>query len=567
MKSKIILIIGFFLMNFSITCNSSVGNELPRTDKGTNPDHAINIQSSQDLLILTTKWASEFTYLHPAIKVSVTGIKASEVVDLTGQEGNLFFLSNDYYSRIKNESLWNMVVGRDAIVPVINMQNPMLEEINKYGISSEGFFRLFSNPENKEWGILLGNTQKLPVHYYQINDPSIKSVIGDFMNIDPDVIGGITSESVGQMISTVQKDPYGLAFCRLTDILNPDKKGFIDNLTILPIDKNGNGRLDRFEMIYSDLNTFMRGVWVGKYPSSLCRNIYSVSSKTPANKNEIAFLKWVLTDGQQYLNQNGYFDLVYSERQAKVDLLTDNKIYLSSSDENSPFKKTLITLIVIGVIAFLAVMFLRFFKNRKETKPEKIADTTSVFDENSVLLPKGLYFDKSHTWAFMEKNGTVRIGIDDFLQHVTGPVTRIKMKTRGEKITKGDPLLSIIQNGKQLTIYAPVSGTIISYNETLNTESTMINSSPYSDGWIYMIDPSNWLREIQFMIRGDKFSAWLSSEFSRLKDFFASSAMVGPLEYSHVVLQDGGVLKDNLLSDFGPEVWEEFQTKFIDSSK
>ena len=69
------------------------------------------------------------------------------------------------------------------------------------------------------------------------------------------------------------------------------------------------------------------------------------------------------------------------------------------------------------------------------------------------------------------------------------------------------------------------------------------------------------------MIIGDKFSSWLNNEFSRLKDFFASSLKVNALEYSHVLLQDGGAIKDNILADFGPEVWEEFQAKFIDSSK
>ena len=167
----------------------------------------------------------------------------------------------------------------------------------------------------------------------------------------------------------------------------------------------------------------------------------------------------------------------------------------------------------------------------------------------------------------MEKNGTVRIGINDFLQHITGSITRIKMKDRGDKITKGEPLFSIIQNGKQLTIYSPVSGTIITSNDSLGTNSSLLNSLPYSDGWIYMVEPSNWKREIQFMIMGDKFSSWLNNEFSRVKDFLASSVNVKELDYSHVVLQDGGMLKDHVLEDFGPEVWEDFQTRFIDSSK
>ena len=39
------------------------------------------------------------------------------------------------------------------------------------------------------------------------------------------------------------------------------------------------------------------------------------------------------------------------------------------------------------------------------------------------------------------------------------------------------------------------------------------------------------------------------------------------MEYAHVVLQDGGSIHDNILAEFGPEVWEDFQTNFIDSSK
>jgi hypothetical protein len=38
------------------------------------------------------------------------------------------------------------------------------------------------------------------------------------------------------------------------------------------------------------------------------------------------------------------------------------------------------------------------------------------------------------------------------------------------------------------------------------------------------------------------------------------------LDYAQVVLQDGGALKDHALADFGPEVWEDFQVKFIDSA-
>ena len=79
----------------------------------------------------------------------------------------------------------------------------------------------------------------------------------------------------------------------------------------------------------------------------------------------------------------------------------------------------------------------------------------------------------------MKKDGTVKIGIDDFLQHITGYITRIEMKKSGAKIKKGDHLLTIVQKGKQLDIYSPMSGTIKAHNENLRANPSMLNTSPY----------------------------------------------------------------------------------------
>jgi hypothetical protein len=127
-------------------------------------------------------------------------------------------------------------------------------------------------------------------------------------------------------------------------------------------------------------------------------------------------------------------------------------------------------------------------------------------------------------------------------------------------------LLTIVQKGKQLNIYAPISGTIKTINESLITNSSLINSDPYEDGWVYTIEPINWSLEIQFLTMSEKYKIWLTDEFSRLKDFFATVIKTDSPEYA-LVLQDGGVLKDNVLADFGPEIWEDFQTKFIDNNQ
>ena len=140
------------------------------------------------------------------------------------------------------------------------------------------------------------------------------------------------------------------------------------------------------------------------------------------------------------------------------------------------------------------------------------------------------------------------------------------MKECGEKIKKGEHLVTIIQKGKQLNIYSPLTGTITAQNKNLITNAGLLNSSPFTDGWLYIIEPINWSLEIQFMNMAEKYANWLTSEYSRLRDFFASAVRVHVPAFV-TILQDGGVLRDGILAELSPEVWEDFQTKFIDSTR
>lgn len=566
MKNKILLLIGLLLIsfcNFSYCRNENTGKEV--TKNNVPSGGWITIQCSPDLFSLTSTWASEYAKLNPGSRIKVLTNTWSGNDNILNSEGNLFFLSDVSAPSLKNEAIWKMVVGRDIVVPVINSGNPLLKEINEQGISADNLARLFKNHDNLLWSSLLENGD-VPLHYFKTNDASISSILAAFLSLDQVPETGTLVNDGKELVASIQKDPYGLGFCSMNDLMDINGQRIPDNIKLLPIDKNGNGRLDHFEKIYGDQDAFMRGVWIGKYPATLCRNIYSVSSAKPANDEEVAFLKWILTDGQQYLNKDGYSDLVYSERNAKVGLLTENKIFANSSNASRPFQTAMFILLSIFVAGFIVVVVYRYLSHKKGIVSDTPAAGIPVFDEKSVVVPKGLYFDKSHTWAFMETDGNVRIGIDDFLQHVTGPVTRIKMKYPGELIKKGEKIFSIIQNGKQLTIHSPISGTIKAQNEMLATITSTINTSPYSDGWVYLIEPTNWIRETQFMIMAERYTEWLKYEFSRLKDFFAASLKANTMAYANVVLQDGGNLKDNILSDFGPEVWEDFQTKFIDAS-
>ena len=563
MKRIILLLISVLMLN----CGN-VRSITPVKENTTSFGDSIKVLSTPDLYNLSVTWAGEYSRLYPETKIRVISMSDARMVDNLKNEGSIGFVSNEYYSGFISESLWKVVVGRDVIVPVINSKNPFLNEILKHGISPEVITEFLNTSDSKNWGTILKTKQDSPATYYSINDESITKSLAGFLKTNQKKIEGIKVENGEAMISAIQKDPYAIGFCKMVNVFDFKNQTIVESIRLLPIDRNGNGIIDYNEKIYDDFNAFSRGVWIGKYPKTLFSNIYSVSEDRPESEPEKAFLKWVLTDGQQFLYTNGYSDLIVSERQTSVDRLYNAKIYVGANTGEKALLKTLLFIIATVILIGLIIDGVARYKRRKKATVQFEGYVSHpVLDENSLIVPKGLYFDKTHTWAFMEQNGVVKVGIDDFLQHITGTITRIKMKNQGEKVKKGEQILSIIQNGKQLNLYSPISGTIIEQNRALDSNSSIINSSPYNDGWVYKIEPTNWLRENQLLFMAEKHRQFIKNEFSRLKDFLAVTLKADTEKYPQIVLQDGGELRDGILSNLGPEVWEDFQTKFIDPSR
>lgn len=556
MKKLILLLIGAALLfpsqaGIPITAGDSKKAALR---KG-----SMTISCSPDLQKLAASWVSGYTAINPEMKI--------EVVSLTEPDENLAFVSNDYSKALGEGPNWKMVIGRDPIIPVINSGNPLANEIFRQGISKQEFSGIFGNQGTCTWSALLEGGPNIPANIYLIDNESIKATIAGFVSLSPASIKGIAVADSKELLSAIQKDPNAIGFCKLTDIADPSGQIMVGGISLLPIDKNANGKLDYMEKIYDNVTGLSRGIWLGKYPKALNRNIYALSTITPGKENEIDFLKYVLTSGQEFLALNSLSSLSNSERISLIDRLPSP--YRKVQDSGQVNVTQLVITILAGFAIIIAILsfFIRYRKSNNLTGKKIAVQLQRVLNANSISVPKGLFFDKTHTWAFMETDGTIKVGIDDFLQHVTGEITSVKLKKQGEKVKKGDPVFSIVQKGKRLNISAPVSGIILANNPKLFTDSSLLNTSPFADGWIYRIEPTNWIRENQFLFMAEKYSEWIRNEFVRLKDFLTHAIQSDNPEYAYVILQDGGEIKDNILENQPPEVWEDFQTKFIDTSK
>ncbi|MDT8401089.1 MAG: hypothetical protein RQ743_05290 [Bacteroidales bacterium] len=216
------------------------------------------------------------------------------------------------------------------------------------------------------------------------------------------------------------------------------------------------------------------------------------------------------------------------------------------------------------VIAFL-IMIIPFWRalNKPLKVREAIGETLGVLSAAVLRIPEGLFYSKNHVWTHMERSGKVSIGLDDMLMHITGRVELKNFRKPGEKISKGDLIAEITQDGKQLKIASPISGEIRDVNELVGSEPEVLSEDPYGKGWLYKIKPDKWTDETADYVVAEDAKKWAEKELLKFKDFVAHSLQRHYPETSMVVLQEGGELTDHPLAGMPEEVWKDFQEGFL----
>jgi len=197
--------------------------------------------------------------------------------------------------------------------------------------------------------------------------------------------------------------------------------------------------------------------------------------------------------------------------------------------------------------------------NKKSRK--YVVDKIRTLTLNILKIPKGIFFSKNYTWSFLQKDGNAKVGINDLLQHFIGKVKINNLKKEGDIIKKGQVITLINKdNDKLLKIYSPISGRIIKNNYRLEENSELLNN-PYDDGWFYIIEPDNWIKDTNNYLLSENAINWFSNQITYFKDFLSKNLSMD----NNMALQDGGELIDNTLSELPSDVWNNFQKEFLDN--
>jgi glycine cleavage system H protein len=104
----------------------------------------------------------------------------------------------------------------------------------------------------------------------------------------------------------------------------------------------------------------------------------------------------------------------------------------------------------------------------------------------AVSVPADLKYTKSHEWIRIE-DGVATVGITEHAQSELGDVVFVELPSPGRAV-QDEETFGTVESVKTVSdLYAPLPGEIIEVNEALGSQSELVNSDPYGEGWMVKI--------------------------------------------------------------------------------
>ncbi len=288
-----------------------------------NIEGTVTVSGAWALYPMTVKWAEEFQKIYPKVKIDISAGGAGKgMADALAGVVDIGMVSRAVYPAEIEKGAWWVAVTRDAVVPTINEKNPFLKELTAKGVKRETFIDIWITEKVKTWGQVLGTTAKQPIHVYTRSDAcgAADTWAGFLGNKQEDLLGVGVYGDPG-VTQAVKKDNLGIGYNNIGYAYDGKTKKALAGIRVLPIDVNGNGKIDQEEDCYATRDDIIKAIDEGRYPSPPARDLHFVCKGNPTREPVREFIKWVLADGQKYVPDAGYINLTQAKLTEQMDKL------------------------------------------------------------------------------------------------------------------------------------------------------------------------------------------------------------------------------------------------------
>ena len=185
--------------------------------------------------------------------------------------------------------------------------------------------------------------------------------------------------------------------------------------------------------------------------------------------------------------------------------------------------------------------------------------TEPEISHSGLKLATAAAYHPFHSWARIEGREAT-LGADDLVESALGPVDEVDLPQVGEHVRQGEPFARLRHGARAVALAAPVSGTVIATNSSLETAPGLVNRSPFADGWLARVRSDALPAERGILIRGEAARAWFRREVDRL------IARLVPAEPSPV-MADGGALVGDLYRQIDDTRWQRLAEEFFGAGR
>ncbi|MFC1920234.1 glycine cleavage system protein GcvH [Chloroflexota bacterium] len=127
------------------------------------------------------------------------------------------------------------------------------------------------------------------------------------------------------------------------------------------------------------------------------------------------------------------------------------------------------------------------------------------------MFPSDLKYHTEHTWVRREEGGKCRIGLTFFAQEQLQEIVFVELPSPGSEVEQSEPFGVVESRKVAQDICSPVSGKVIEINSRLELEPGLINSDPYGEGWMMLVEVSE-LSQLDSLMDAEKYQSLAAGE-------------------------------------------------------
>lgn len=261
----------------------------------------VNISGTKFTYPLIEKWITEYKKTYPTADIQLAS-KAGESVTI-----QIIAYHPELATFGENKQI--TAVSRFALLPVGNGNAPLTQKSLKKGVKKEELKKYFlEDPEDA-----LEQDKDAPRYQVYTRASKVCSSISfaSYLGDDAEnIVGkGITGDDKN-LLEAIKRDPNGITYNNLGYLFDLQTREPLKDFSILPIDLNNNGKLDKDEQIYGNLDQLIG--FIEKNPNSKAiptENVYFITNKNAENPELKRFVNWTQHEGQAFSKEFGFISL------------------------------------------------------------------------------------------------------------------------------------------------------------------------------------------------------------------------------------------------------------------